>query len=135
MEGQRTDRFAGTSRQGAQLSLLITEDDKALRQMLCWEFEEMGYRVLTTSSCKAAISAASEHKIDLALVDYNLPDGVGTDLLRTLRLRLPDLPVVLYSGRASGSKAEVAGKYVATCFVTKPVAATVLHDIFRGLLS
>ncbi|MCB1830161.1 MAG: response regulator [Chromatiaceae bacterium] len=113
---------------------MIAEDDRALRQMLCWEFEEMGYRVITAASCGDAISAVGDHKVDIALIDYNLPDGVGTDLLRTLRLAAPYLPAVVCSGRASrGIAAEVGGLGTAR-FVAKPVAATRLHAIFRNLL-
>lgn len=94
----------------------------------------MGYRVITATSCLGAINAAGSHKVDLVLLDYNLPDGVGTDLLRTLRLETPDLPVVMCSGRASGCMAAEVGELGAACFVAKPVTATTLHEIFRNLL-
>jgi len=124
----------GIFTQMAPCQLLIAEDDKALLEMLCWEFEEMGYSVIAASSCYEALSAVAGCKIDLALLDYNLPDGVGTDILLTLHRKAANLPVVIYSGRASCSKAVEAEKCGASHFIAKPVAATSLHTLFQHLL-
>jgi DNA-binding NtrC family response regulator len=134
VEKRSVDALGGISRCREPRWLLIAEDDEALRQMLRWEFEEMGYRVITASTCIEALSSAAGHKVDLALLDYNLPDGVGTDLLRALRKGVPDLPVVIYSGRATRGKADEAEKYGASRFISKPVAASSLHAIFQHLL-
>ena len=73
--------------------LLITEDDKSLLCMMCWEFEELGYQVTTATSCGEAFDAISESRFDLALLDYNLPDGVGTELMKELHRVQLGLPV------------------------------------------
>jgi len=114
--------------------LLITEDDPALRQILYWEFEAMGYQVITASCCLEALSAVTGIEFDLALLDYNLPDGTGTQLLYALRQVLPDLTAVICSGRTSAGKAEEAEQYGASCFVAKPVSATSLNALFEQLL-
>jgi len=128
------DGLGGISRCSVPSRLLIAEDDEALRQMLRWEFEEMGYRVITASTCIEALSSIAGHQVDLALLDYNLPDGIGMDLLRALRKGVPDLPVVIYSGRATRGKADESSKYGASRFIAKPVAASSLHAIFQHLL-
>jgi len=115
--------------------LLITEDDKSLLCMMCWEFEELGYRVTTAASCGEALDAISGSRFDLALLDYNLPDGVGTELMQELHRLQPGLPVILYSGLASGGKASEAERCGASRFVAKPVEARTLHTIFNAILS
>jgi DNA-binding response OmpR family regulator len=115
--------------------LLITEDDTALRQMLGWEFEELGYRVIEAANCHDAMIAALAQRPHLALLDFNLPDGNGTLLLKTLRDLLPGLPVVIYSGRAAGAAASEACSSGAAQFLCKPVSAEHLHAIFSQLLS
>jgi len=114
--------------------LLITEDDKSLLCMMCWEFEELGYRVTTAASCGEALDAISGSRFDLALLDYNLPDGVGTELMQELHQLQPGLPVILYSGLASGGKASEAERCGASRFVAKPVEARTLHAMFNAIL-
>jgi len=70
-----------------------------LRQMLVWEFEELGYRVSAATRCNEALTLTEAHHFDLALLDYNLPDGIGTELMEKLYLRYPKLPIILYSGQ------------------------------------
>ena len=114
--------------------LLITEDDKSLLCMMCWEFEELGYQVTTAASCGEAMDAISASLFDLALLDYNLPDGVGTELMQELHRLQPGLPIILYSGLASGGKASEAERCGASRFVAKPVEARTLHAIFNAIL-
>lgn len=115
--------------------LLITEDDAALLAMLCCEFEELGYRVTATGCCAEALEAVAVRRFDLALLDYNLPDGVGTELAQALHRHQPELSVVLYSGLGSEGRALEARQCGACRFVRKPVGARELHDIFDTVLS
>ena len=113
--------------------LLITEDDPALLQMLSWEFEEMGYLVTAACCCREALQASTEQSFDLALLDFDLPDGVGIDLMDRLHRQTPGLPVVLYSGRATAAAAQDAIRRGACRFVCKPVTSQNLHEIFQRL--
>jgi DNA-binding NtrC family response regulator len=134
MKEQRICRFAVCPPRTEPRKLLIVEDDNALREMLRWDFETMGYRVICASSCGEALSAVAGCKFDLALLDYHLPDGIGTDLLCELHRKIPELQVVMYSGHAADGSADEAEKQGASCFISKPVAAASLHSIFEHLL-
>jgi len=114
--------------------LLIAEDDRALLQMLTWEFEDMGYLVTPASCCREAVQASADIHFDLALLDFDLPDGVGIELMDRLHRQWPELPVVLYSGRATAEDTAHALQRGACRFVCKPVASRALHDIFERLL-
>jgi len=118
------------------LRLLIVEDDIALRKMLTWDFEDLGYTVTGVTSCQQAREQAARYDFDLALIDYHLPDGTGVDLLKDLRARRPEMPIIMSSGL---SCAETASRAVtdhgAFEFVAKPVAAQTLHQIFQTALS
>jgi len=113
--------------------LLITEDDSPLRLMLTWEFEELGYQVTSAASCAEAL-AVIDHGFDRALLDYNLPDGVGTELLQQLRQHCPELQVLVCSGRGTAERAAIARACGACGFINKPVTAQGLHRRFRELL-
>jgi DNA-binding response OmpR family regulator len=49
------------------------------------------------ATASAAIDAAASHRFDLMLLDINLPDGTGWDVLRQLRMTGNSLPVVVLS--------------------------------------
>ncbi|MCP3870885.1 MAG: response regulator [Gammaproteobacteria bacterium] len=118
----------------ADRRLFITEDDTGLLQMLCWDFEELGYQVSTACCCHEALKAISTSHFDLALLDYNLPDGVGTELIQALHHRQPGLPVIVYSGAGPEAGAAEAVRKGACQFVTKPIGARALHAIFNSVL-
>ncbi|TVO76971.1 response regulator [Sedimenticola selenatireducens] len=109
--------------------LLIVEDNHSLRQMLTWEFEDLGYQVTATDCCGAARAACERQTIDLALLDYNLPDGCGTDLISDLRSINPDIQIVICSGRTNGHLID-SSLYR---FEPKPVTAKKLHDLFEAV--
>ena len=114
-----------------QSRLLIVEDNLALQQMLCWEFEELGYAVTAVDCCSRARQAVEESHFDLALIDCNLPDGCGSKLMSQLHSADPNLPVILSSGRMTEQTLQ-AGAY---CFIPKPVSAKALHLIFQKALT
>ncbi|WP_052761222.1 response regulator [Sedimenticola thiotaurini] len=107
--------------------LLIVEDNRALRQMLTWEFEELGYRVTATDCCSAALAAARAEKMDLGLLDHNLPDGCGMDLVSQLQAINPDMQVILSSGYLNSEECDRALCH----FEPKPVSARKLHRLFQ----
>jgi DNA-binding NtrC family response regulator len=115
--------------------LLIVEDDRALRQMLSWELEELGYEVTAAASCGEAFTASESSDFELALLDYNLPDGVGTSVIRHLQHIHPGLPVVLCSGRDLSEVATDEIRQGGCLFISKPVKAWALHALFNRILS
>ena len=123
----RADAGACPAAEGPRL--LITEDDVALRQMLTWEFEELGYRVTAVGNCADTL-AVIDRGFDLALLDYNLPDGTGSELLQLLCERSPGLPVYVCSGRGAADRAAVVRDCGGCGFLPKPVTARQLHRLF-----
>jgi len=108
--------------------LLIVEDNRSLRQMLTWEFEELGYRVTATDCCSAAMAAARSEKVDLGLLDHNLPDGCGMDLVNQLQAINPDMQIILSSGYLNAEECDPGLCH----FEPKPVSARKLHHLFQS---
>jgi DNA-binding NtrC family response regulator len=114
--------------------LLIVEDDASLRQMLSLDLQELGYRVAAGGSCREAMTWACRQGFDVALVDYQLPDGDGLGLLECLRARDPHLQVFLYTGLRSPGLADRALCMGARDLLTKPVTADQLDACFKAAL-
>lgn len=112
-------------------SLLLLEDDDALRQMLDWELAELGYCVFAVGSCGEAREALAARRFDFALFDIELPDGNGAELAGEL-IEMTSAPqIVLCSGRSGTTVSERIVPGV-LAFIAKPVSIQRLDALFRG---
>ena len=79
----------------AARTVLIAEDDPALRQVLEGLLEEMGYRVLVAENGRAALERYRAEGADLILTDFLMPEMNGSELLRALGAGKPGRPPVV----------------------------------------
>jgi CheY-like chemotaxis protein len=70
------------------------ENQLAIRKLV---LEREGYSVLAASSGQQALVLLDCHAVDLVLSDHLMPGLVGTELTRQVKLRFPDMPVILIS--------------------------------------
>ena len=103
-------------------SVLIVDDEPNIRRMVGALLAGEGYEVRDAADGAAGLASALGAEPDLALVDLMMPGEVdGLALLARFRARLPDLPVVMMSGRAGLSDAVRATKLGAFTFLEKPL--------------
>lgn len=114
--------------------LLIIEDDYALAQMLAMHFEDEGYEVGTAQTCAEAVESLNGDACDLVLLDQQLPDGEGIELLADIVAQDADLPIVMMTGAHDLDLAIRAIKLGAFDFIHKPVAIQALqHTVEKAL--
>ena len=106
-------------------SIVLVEDDDALRETLRLDLEAHGYRVRDYSSGEAALDDATSTPL-LALLDYRLPCMNGLDLLGELRQRFPQLPAIVISSDCSESLIPNGPGLPEAQLVRKPFANSVL---------
>jgi EAL domain-containing protein (putative c-di-GMP-specific phosphodiesterase class I) len=104
-------------------SLLIVDDDPAVLKMTRKRLERRGHRVVACSSGRAALAALASETFDAMISDVRMPAMTGMELLRAVRERDLDLPVVLITGDPGVESASAAVEYGAFQYLTKPVAA------------
>jgi two-component system, OmpR family, alkaline phosphatase synthesis response regulator PhoP len=80
-------------------TILIVEDDRALREGLAMNFRLRGYTVLTAADGAAGMQAAFDARPDLIVLDLMLPVLDGLQILHELRARDVDVPVLILSAR------------------------------------
>lgn len=78
-------------------SILLVEDEPRLRQTLARSLTGRNFDVVEATTAAEAIAAATADRFDLMLLDVNLPDATGWDVLRQLRRDGHELPVVVLS--------------------------------------
>ena len=65
--------------------ILLVEDESNIRSFIQTVLEAKGYQVITEKTCKNAIMVFSSHLPDLVILDLGLPDGDGTEFIKTIR--------------------------------------------------
>jgi two-component system cell cycle sensor histidine kinase/response regulator CckA len=80
-------------------TVLVAEDDGALRKLICKTLADAGYRVLQASNGQEALRLeGQEPTVDLLLTDVVMPGMSGPELMDRVRSRRPDLIVLFLSG-------------------------------------
>ena len=126
-----------TEARGSGESVLVVEDEAALRRLVCTVLRNRGYRVHAAGSGLEALNNWSRRldEIDLLLTDVVMPDGVaGWELARELRNKKPALKVIYMSGYSTdlASQKETGSRDVP--FLQKPFGPDKLADLVRQTL-
>ncbi len=99
--------------------ILLVEDDAPLAEKTATYLQEAGFSVQISTNLVEARSHFS-NEVDLALVDWLLPDGEGTDLVREWRALRPSLPILMLTARATTTDKVVALELGSDDHITKP---------------
>ena len=118
----------------SQPSVLIVDDEPAIRELLSMTLTRMDLRVETAGDLTQARELLERGGFDLCLTDMRLPDGDGLDLISWLQSHHPDLPVAMITAHGNVEAAVTALKRGAFDFVSKPVELEVLRKLVRTAL-
>jgi len=107
-------------RRSVKSSILLVDDDPAMREMVEDLLSAAGHDVTTAANGVEAIGAVDGRGFDCILSDIQMPEMDGLSLLGALRERSPETPVVLMTSFGSIETAVEAMRLGAHDFVTKP---------------
>lgn len=113
--------------------LLLVEDDPISSRFLATVLQALPADVDTASDCAAAL--ARDGRYALWLIDANLPDGSGSDLLARLRQRSPATPGIAHTADGSASLHQQLLAAGFAQVLVKPLAAQALQTAVRDALS
>ena len=116
-------------------SILIVDDDIGVRNMLSSVLYDEGYLIEGVENGKEAIKACEESFFDVALIDIELPDMKGTELLNRLKKLQPKMIRIIITGHPSIENAMKAVNERADGYVLKPFEVTELLKILARLLT
>jgi CheY-like chemotaxis protein len=81
--------------------VFYVDDNPQSRTLLTSILLESGFQVITANDPVEALDLCKNISFDLALLDYQMPALTGTQLAQEIKFLMPDVPVVLLSGRTS----------------------------------
>lgn len=115
--------------------LLLIEDDPISRSFLQAALENLPALVDCAATGQEALNSASRHRHALWLIDVNLPDGHGSDLLATLKRTAPHVPAVAHTADTSPSLAQQLRRDGFLSVLVKPLSQHNLLTAVRAALS
>ena len=114
--------------------MLIVDDDLGTRQTVDWVLRQAGYHVAMASSGTEGMTMARSGMFDLLLIDFQLPDMLGTNLVRAIRSELAPVPFILISGWLKTEVTVEAMRLGASNVIDKPIAIEGLPAIVSSAL-
>jgi two-component system cell cycle sensor histidine kinase/response regulator CckA len=123
------------SASGGSESVLVVEDDAAVRRLLVRALESGGYRVIAAGDGVEALEriAGAEASIDLLVSDVVMPKLSGLELARRVRAKNPRIRVLLISGFPERMADDTAPSF-ADGFLQKPFAPRAILEKVREVL-
>ena len=115
--------------------ILLVDDDRYVVRYLTKALEQAGYDVVATTSGQHALDLMDEEKPDLLILDLNMPEPDGFDLLRREHARFPYLRIIVISGYLEGALLEAAKIFGAVATLQKPVSPADIVTKVREVLA
>jgi PAS domain S-box-containing protein len=130
----RTNEY--TEIRGGSETVLLVEDDDAVRELVITILQNAGYTVLSASNGESALELAAKHPgdVDLLLSDIVMPTISGVRLIPMLTAFRPNLRVILMSGHATKTLGRQASLPADAVFLEKPFTKSSLLMAVQGVL-
>ncbi len=115
--------------------ILIIEDDTTFAELLDVFLTKNHHQLQTVVTVQQSIKILDQQEFDLLLIDYRLPDGTGLDVLRTVREKGINIPVIIMTSFNDVRTAVKSMQLGAFDYITKPVNPDELLMVIKHSLS
>ena len=116
-------------------NVLVIDDDKETRNLFSTVLTDAGYLVEAVENGKQAIKLCKKGPFDIALIDIELPDIKGTELLKTLRQIQPKMVKIIITGHPSIENAVKSVNEKAEGYLLKPVNIAEMLEMIKKILT
>lgn len=116
----------------SKASILVVDDDATLRHLLVDTLSSIGYETDSAADGIEALGKLKDGKYDLMISDIRMPGVDGFGLLKRVRRRYPDLPVLFITGYPSP---ELIGRASPDGFLAKPFRISRIETLIEESLS
>ena len=114
--------------------VLVVDDEPSMCEFLSIALSRDGYDVETTTDPLAVIDGGFGGRSDVAIVDMRMPTADGADVLRAIKQREPEMPVIMITAYASVESAVDAMRMGAYDYITKPFQVEEMRAVLRKAL-
>jgi DNA-binding NtrC family response regulator len=114
-----------------KIQVLIIDDDRSIAAALKIILEDNGYEAVVAMNAHQGIEQASLRQFDLIITDVQLPDLSGLDVLKILRKKTPDMPVIIITAQSTPEVVTQAMARGAFQLLPKPFLPSEILDLAR----
>lgn len=115
-------------------NILLIEDDRPLNKAISVYFKKEKFYVLSSFSGQEALDILSQNNLDLIILDINLPDLSGFDLIEQIKIINSNIPILILSACDLDSAILHGFNLGAEDYVTKPFNIEILHKKINVIL-
>ena len=116
--------------------ILLVDDDDLIQSSMAMQLETLGHHATVAASGEAAMELVEQGlRPDIVILDMNMPGWGGVHTLPRLREVLPDVPILLSTGRLDQQAAELSRGYTRVAVLPKPFGFQELSAAFAELRS
>ena len=115
-------------------SVLVIDDDPDMRQVLSDFLRGSGYRVVEAANGREGIFAAESERVDLVILDKEMPGMNGLEVLSFFQLRRPRLPIIFitaFGGREDEDESRRRGAWL---YIEKPFRVATVVGAVQSVL-
>jgi len=113
-------------------TILLVEDDAAVRDIIMSALEKE--YLIMEASCHADAAKFIDHPVELAIIDYMLPDADGFEVLKALRINNPELPAIIITGHSDENVVIRAIRSTVADYIKKPLSLAYLRRRISAIL-
>ena len=113
--------------------ILIADDEPLIRKSLYESLRMEGYEAAMAAYGEEALQKIARIPIDLVIADIKMPKVSGIDLLKQIKAKYPDIPVLLITGYGTIDQAVEAMRLGAADYITKPITDGEIQIVIKKL--
>lgn len=114
--------------------ILIAEDEERMRRLLGMLLGNKGHDLILCADGEEGLAKFGENEVDLVITDLRLPKLAGLDLVKAIKAKAPEVPIIVITAYGSIESAVEAMQQGATDYITKPFEETRIHLAIEGAL-
>lgn len=118
-------------------NILVTDDSVVIQRVICHTLQKHGHRVVMATNGREALQCLEQGPMDLAVIDFFMPEMDGLTLLRALRAdaKYKDLPIIMLTASGHDEDRITARSEGASDFLSKPASSMELMEAVNRLLA
>ncbi len=113
------------------VNILVVDDESVIREVLEKILLKGGFSVATVSSGKLALSYLKSYRVNLLISDIKMPEMSGLELLKAVKLRHPEIAVIVMTAYGDSYALKDALLLGADEYITKPFKADELSMVIE----
>lgn len=115
------------------LNIIVVEDNEAMRELTVEALREEGHRVIGVECAEEFAEVADCMRVDLMVIDLNLPGEDGISLARRIRQDQPNIGIIMLTASNGAKETTLGYESGADIYLTKPISVDVLNSAVHAL--